>query len=113
MPRTARVAARPWWGGLESLPFWLTHVAAVVGVILLGWSWAGLALAAALYYLRMFAISAGYHRLFSHRSYRTSRPVQLAVAVLGCTAAQQGPLWWAAHHRRHHQFSDQPGDVHS
>ena len=61
----------------------------------------------------MFAITAGYHRYFSHRSYRTSRAFQLVLAVLGATAAQRGPLWWAAHHRDHHRFSDRPEDVHS
>jgi stearoyl-CoA desaturase (delta-9 desaturase) len=104
---------RPAWGGVESLPFWLVHVVAVVGVVWLGWSWKGLLLALALYAIRMFAITAGYHRYFAHRSYRASRPVQFALAALGTTAAQQGPLWWAAHHRRHHRFSDQPEDVHS
>jgi stearoyl-CoA desaturase (delta-9 desaturase) len=61
----------------------------------------------------MFAITAGYHRYFSHRAYRTSRAFQLALAVLGASAAQKGPLWWAAHHRDHHRHSDRPEDVHS
>jgi fatty-acid desaturase len=68
------------------------------------WRW--LALAAATYAVRMFAITAGYHRYFSHRSFRTSRAFQLVLAVLGASAAQKGPLWWAAHHRDHHRFSD-------
>jgi stearoyl-CoA desaturase (delta-9 desaturase) len=79
----------------------------------LGWSWRGLGLALLLYYVRMFGVTAGYHRYFAHRSFRASRPVQFLLALLGTTALQQGPLWWAAHHRRHHRFSDQPGDVHS
>jgi stearoyl-CoA desaturase (delta-9 desaturase) len=61
----------------------------------------------------MFGITAGYHRYFSHRSYRTSRLFQFVLALLGTTAAQKGVLWWAAHHRYHHRHSDKPTDVHS
>jgi stearoyl-CoA desaturase (delta-9 desaturase) len=66
-----------------------------------------------LYAVRMFAVTAGYHRYFSHRSYRTNRPVQFILAFLGTTAAQKGPLWWASHHRAHHRYSDSGKDVHS
>jgi stearoyl-CoA desaturase (delta-9 desaturase) len=61
----------------------------------------------------MFALTAGYHRYFSHRSYKTSRVFQFILGLLGTLAVQKGPLWWAAHHRRHHKYSDQEGDVHS
>jgi stearoyl-CoA desaturase (delta-9 desaturase) len=67
----------------------------------------------ALYVIRMFGITAGYHRYFSHRSYRTSRLFQFVLAWIGCSALQRGPLWWAAHHRYHHQHSDQQEDLHS
>src|SRR5262245_20250294 len=87
---------------LTSLPFYGVHVAGVVGVIWLGWSWSGLGLAIGLYYLRMFGITAGYHRYFAHRSYKTGRVMQFLLALLGTTATQKGPLWWAAHHRNHH-----------
>jgi stearoyl-CoA desaturase (delta-9 desaturase) len=70
-------------------------------------------LCAALYVIRMFAITAGYHRYFAHRSYRTSRAFRFFLAFLGCTAMQKGPLWWAAHHRHHHKYSDADGDPHS
>jgi stearoyl-CoA desaturase (delta-9 desaturase) len=102
---------RPQWA--KSIPFLLIHLAAVAGVWMLGWSWKGFALAIGLYYLRMFGVTAGYHRYFSHRSFRTSRPVQLLFALLAQTSAQKGVLWWAAHHRVHHKYSDQEGDVHS
>jgi stearoyl-CoA desaturase (delta-9 desaturase) len=84
-----------------------------VGVALLGWSWRGFALAIGLYAVRMFGLTAGFHRYFSHRSFKTSRAFQLALATLGTLAAQKGPLWWAAHHRAHHKYSDGPNDVHS
>ena len=67
----------------------------------------------ALYVVRMFGITAGYHRYFAHRSYKTSRAFQFVLAWLGCSAMQKGPLWWAAHHRHHHRFSDTDDDPHS
>jgi stearoyl-CoA desaturase (delta-9 desaturase) len=70
-------------------------------------------LAVAGYALRMWAITAGYHRYFSHRSYKTSRVFQFVLAVLGTSAMQNGPLWWASWHRNHHRWSDQPADPHS
>ena len=104
-------ADRPRWR--TNAPFWGVHVAALVGALWIGWSWAALAWLAGGYAVRMFAITAGLHRYFAHRTFRTSRAFQLALAVLGMSAAQQGPLFWAAHHRRHHKHADQPEDVHS
>jgi stearoyl-CoA desaturase (delta-9 desaturase) len=96
------------------------RVAPFVGVHLmcLGVIWVGcnatlIALAAGLYVVRMFAITGFYHRYFSHRTFHTSRAAQFAFAVLGASAAQRGPLWWAAHHRKHHRHSDTELDVHS
>jgi len=108
---TGEDADRPRWR--ENLPFWSVHVAAVVGAIVVGWSWAALWWLLGGYAVRMFAITAGYHRYFSHRAFKTSRAFQFVLALLGLAAAQQGPLWWAAHHRRHHKYSDSPEDVHS
>jgi len=78
-----------------------------------GVSWEALALCLGMYYVRMFGITAGYHRLFAHKTYKTSRVVQFLIGLLGTLALQKGVLWWAAHHRNHHTLSDQPGDVHS
>ena len=69
--------------------------------------------AVASYFIRMFAITAVYHRYFAHRAYKTSRPFQLFLALLGTTATQKGPLWWASTHRVHHKHSDTERDVHS
>jgi stearoyl-CoA desaturase (delta-9 desaturase) len=101
------------YGWLVSTPFFGVHVAAVVGVALLGWSWKGFALAMAFYYIRMFAVTGAYHRYFSHRTYRTSRWFQLVLAVFAQTSLQKGALWWAAHHRDHHKYSDTKQDPHS
>lgn len=97
---------------LRVLPFLAMH-AMCLGVLWVGWSWTAVAVAAGLYVVRMFAITGFYHRYFSHRTFRTSRAGQLLFAVLGASAAQRGPLWWAAHHRRHHRHADTERDVHS
>ena len=97
---------------MRVLPFAGLHLACGA-VIWVGFSPVALGVAVALYLVRMFAITAGYHRYFSHRAFKTSRLGQLAFALVGASSAQRGPLWWAAHHRVHHQFSDEDGDVHS
>ena len=99
------------WAG--SIPFFGVHLAAIAGVAMVGFSWSGVLLAVVLYYVRMFGVTAGYHRYFSHRAFRTSRAMQLFLAVLAMTSSQKGVLWWAGHHRVHHKNSDKPGDVHS
>jgi len=97
---------------VKSLPFFGLHLACFAAIFT-GVSWGALWLCLSLYVIRMFAITAGYHRYFAHRTYRTSRWVQFILAWIGCSALQKGPLWWASHHRHHHQHSDQGGDVHS
>jgi stearoyl-CoA desaturase (delta-9 desaturase) len=96
-----------------SVSMWAIHIAAVVGVILVGFSWTGLILAVSMYVARMFFVCVGYHRYFSHRTFKTSRVGQAILAFGAQTAVQNGVIWWAAHHRRHHRHSDQAGDVHS
>jgi stearoyl-CoA desaturase (delta-9 desaturase) len=90
----------------------VTHLACLVAFFT-AFSWGLVALAAGAYAVRMWAITAGYHRYFAHRAYRTSRPFQFVLAWLGASAMQNGPLWWASIHRRHHKSSDGPGDPHS
>lgn len=94
------------------IPFFLMHVACFA-ILLVGVSWTAVLVCIGLYALRMWGLTAGYHRYFSHRSFKTSRFFQFLLALLGTTAVQKGPLWWAAHHRRHHRYTDVPGDVHS
>jgi stearoyl-CoA desaturase (Delta-9 desaturase) len=97
---------------VSNLLFVAMH-ASVAFAVVVPLSSRGLALALGGYALRMCAITAGYHRYFAHRSYRTSRAFQFVLAVLGSTCMQNGPLWWASIHRRHHKYSDRPGDPHS
>ena len=80
--------------------------------------WTGVSVAAAvvcftLYVVRMFAITAGFHRLFSHRSYKTGRLFQFVLGFVGTASYQKGPLWWASHHRRHHLHVETEEDLHS
>lgn len=97
---------------LRALPFVLIHVACLA-VFWVGVSPMAIILAVFLYALRVFAIGAFYHRYFSHRTFKTSRFFQLVFAVIGLLAIQRGPIWWAAHHRQHHAFSDEEPDAHS
>ena len=94
------------------VPFVALHLGCVA-VFWTGWSPFAVGTAVALYVIRMFAITAFYHRYFSHRAFRTSRLWQFVFAVIGAAAVQRGPLWWAAHHRHHHAHSDRPDDAHS
>ena len=97
---------------VRSIPFILVHVVAL-GVFLIPFKASYVGLAMGLYYLRMFGVTAGYHRYFSHRSYKTSRVFQFLLAWLAVSSSQKGVLWWASHHREHHRYSDRPEDVHS
>jgi stearoyl-CoA desaturase (delta-9 desaturase) len=96
----------------SAIPFVLVHLACLA-VFWTGVTWQALALGIALYWLRIFAIGAGYHRYFSHRAYATSRAFQFVLAVLAQSTAQKSVLWWAAKHRHHHLYSDTEDDVHS
>lgn len=92
--------------------FLFMHVACLL-VVWTGISAAAVTVCLALYVVRMFAITAGFHRLFAHRSYRTGRVFQFLLAFVGTASYQKGPLWWAAHHRSHHLNADKETDLHS
>lgn len=94
------------------LQFLFMHVACLL-VILTGVSPVAVVACVVLYVVRMFAITAGFHRLLSHRTYRTSRFFQFLIALTGTCSYQKGPLWWSAHHRRHHLVADTEKDFHS
>jgi stearoyl-CoA desaturase (delta-9 desaturase) len=97
---------------VAAAPFIAIHLACGLAFIYPP-TWPLAVMAVASYVIRMWGITAGYHRYFAHRSYKTSRPFQLVLAILGAAAMQQGPLWWASWHRRHHRYADKPGDPHS
>jgi stearoyl-CoA desaturase (delta-9 desaturase) len=96
----------------SAVPFVLVHLGCIAA-IWSGVTWQAVAVCVTLYWLRMFAIGAGYHRYFSHRAYSTSRVFQFVLAFLAQSSAQKSILWWAAKHRHHHLHSDTEEDVHS
>ncbi len=98
-----------WW---RSAPFLSMHLTPLL-IFFVGWSPVAVGVAFVFWALRMFAITGFYHRYFSHKAFKTSRAMQFVMALWGDLALQKGPLWWAAHHRDHHRFSDQPEDIHS
>jgi stearoyl-CoA desaturase (delta-9 desaturase) len=78
----------------SALPFILLHVSAVAA-FWTGITWQAVAIGVTLYWLRMFAITAGYHRYFSHRAYSTSRLFQFRAGVsLAQSTVQKSVLWW-------------------
>jgi stearoyl-CoA desaturase (Delta-9 desaturase) len=96
----------------SAIPFVLVHLACFAA-IWTGVTWQALAICVTLYWLRIFAIGAGYHRYFSHRAYATSRVFQFVLAFVAQSTAQKSVLWWASKHRHHHLHSDTEQDVHS
>ena len=96
----------------STIPFIIVHLTCFAAI------WTGVtveavAIGIGLYWLRIFAIGAGYHRYFSHRAYETSRAFQFVLAALAQSTSQKSVLWWAANHRDHHLHSDTERDVHS
>jgi stearoyl-CoA desaturase (delta-9 desaturase) len=96
----------------SSLAFFAVHLIPFLAIFT-GVTRTALILAFVTFTTRMFFITAGYHRYFAHKTYRLNRVSQFVWAFGGTMAAQKGPLWWAAHHRNHHRFSDTERDVHS
>jgi len=108
-PQTASAESIDWW---RVLPFVALHVT-LLALFWVGWSPFAIAFALLMYVVRMFAITGFYHRYFAHQTFKTSRIAQFIFALVGASAVQRGPLWWAAHHRGHHMHADQPQDIHS
>jgi len=94
------------------VPFVFMHLACLAA-IWVGVSPIAVVVAVLAYVVRMFAITGFYHRYFAHRCFKTSRGGQFIFGLLGASAVQRGPVWWAAHHRYHHANSDQQADPHS
>lgn len=94
------------------VPFAMVHLAAL-GVFFVPFAWVHVLLLTVMYTFLVLGIAAWMHRYFSHRSFKTSRAFQFVLAFWAGCSAQRGTLWWAAHHRRHHAFSDTEDDPHS
>jgi stearoyl-CoA desaturase (delta-9 desaturase) len=94
----------------------ISFIGSVVAIGLLWLSGIGsveIGLLVSMYALTILGIEVGFHRHFSHRAFQTSTAVRVILAILGSMAAQGGVIYWVAHHRRHHQYTDLPGDPHS
>ena len=100
------------WGNAVFL--FLTPPLAIAGVIWwftsMPFTWAPLIAAFVLFMVTGVVITAGYHRLFSHRTYKATAPVRLAFAIVGAASWQNSVIEWSAHHRRHHRFVDTDKD---
>jgi len=97
---------------VPSTAFMLVHLVPILAIFT-GVGFRDWMLLLVTFWVRMFFITAGYHRYFAHRAYTTSRAFQLILAIGGSTTVQKGPLWWAANHRLHHRHTDTISDVHS
>ena len=97
---------------LVSLPFISVHVGALFALTISPSPFA-LFMVFLMYFIRMFGITAGFHRFFSHKTFKTSRAFQFILAYLATSSAQMGPIWWASHHRHHHKYTDEIEDPHT
>ncbi|NUT10493.1 MAG: acyl-CoA desaturase [Nonomuraea sp.] len=92
-------------------------VVALVAAIPAVWGWGigarDLVIMAVLYVICIFGIAVGYHRHFTHRAFRCRRPLRIALMIAGGLAVEGPVTLWAAEHRRHHKYADEPGDPHS
>ena len=115
---------------LESSPTYLTTVQrvilatvilvpflAVLAAVPLAWGgwlgWRDVVIAVTMYFLTGHGITAGFHRLFTHKAFRPNRPVKIALAIVGSMAIEGPVIRWVADHRKHHKFSERDGDPHS
>ncbi|MEZ5323046.1 MAG: acyl-CoA desaturase [Microthrixaceae bacterium] len=97
---------------IASAPFLLIHLVPLLAIFT-GITAQSILIFAVTYWTRVFFITAGYHRYFAHRAFKTSRWFQLVLAVGAISSLQKGVLWWSGHHRLHHRFTDTVSDAHS
>ena len=89
-------------------------VIAAVPVAWGGWlGWSDVVVTVVMYMITCLGVTVGYHRLFTHKSFKPNRPVKIALAIAGSMAIQGPVVRWVADHRKHHKFSDRDGDPHS
>lgn len=111
VPKSSTPSARSYRFGAV-IPFALLHLGCLAAFFF-PFRKSYLACAMGMYVVRMFGVTAGYHRYFSHRTFKLNRVWQFLLAFVAETSSQKGVLWWAAHHRVHHRVSDKPEDIHS
>src|ERR1700733_14663956 len=99
---------------------WVAVLLPLIGLavaIPVGWGWGlsvlDLSMAVIAYVATGLAVTVGYHRGFTHRSFKARRGLRIALAIGGALAVEGSAVQWVANHRRHHAFSDREGDPHS
>lgn len=116
-PRPATSPGRQWPGRLITSLIVAGPLVAILFVVVGVWGRhvgvADLALLVGLYAVSILGVSAGYHRLFTHRSFVARRPLKITLAIAGAVAFEGSLMSWVANHRQHHQYSDRDGDPHS
>ena len=108
---------KTWFQQVALTVFLVVPFIALIAAVPLAWgwgvSWRDLVIAVAMYAVSGLGVTVGFHRYLTHRSFNARRPVRIALAVAGSMALQSSATQWVADHRRHHRFSDKPGDPHS
>jgi stearoyl-CoA desaturase (delta-9 desaturase) len=116
-PKPVIDGQRHGWGQFAVYVFVLVPMLALVAAIPFAWgwglNWVDVVLAVAFFYLSGLGVTIGYHRHFTHSSFKAKRWLRVTLAVCGSMAVQGPPIIWVADHRRHHAFSDRDGDPHS
>jgi stearoyl-CoA desaturase (delta-9 desaturase) len=92
--------------------FWLVQASALL-VFFVPFRWGYVALWAAAHFVRAIGLTLTFHRYFAHRAFKMNRAARFVWALIGTSAMQKGPLWWAGHHVNHHKYADRNGDPHS
>jgi stearoyl-CoA desaturase (delta-9 desaturase) len=92
--------------------FWTVQLSALL-VFFVPFSWGLVALWGASHFVRAIGLTLAFHRYFAHRAFQMNRAARFFWALVGTSAMQKGPLWWAGHHVNHHRFADREGDPHS
>ncbi|MFF3511479.1 acyl-CoA desaturase [Streptomyces sp. NPDC002573] len=109
-PQTAAAAAAMW-------TFVVGPMICLIIAVPLAWGWGlsalDIGMAVVAYLVSGFGLTVGYHRLFTHRSFKARRGLRIALAVAGSLGVEGSPVQWVANHRRHHAFADREGDPHS
>jgi len=116
-PKPITVGSRNNYVQLGVYVFILVPFAALIAAVPLAWgwglTWTDVILAVVFFELTGHGVTIGYHRYFTHGSFKAKRPLKIALAIAGSMAVQGPPIIWVADHRRHHAFSDKEGDPHS
>src|SRR5256886_1778704 len=116
-PKSLLAGKRPVPAHVAVYAFVIVPFLALIAAVPMAWgwglTWVDLILAAAWYTVTCLGVTVGFHRYFTHLSFKATRPLRIALAVVGSMAVQGPILHWVADHRRHHAFSDREGDPHS